>query len=47
MEEESPKPADELSGEIDESVAFRLVDEALKAEQVLKQITYSSIAGLP
>lgn len=35
MEEESPQPADEVSGEIAESVAFRLVDEALKAEQVL------------
>lgn len=35
MEEESPQLADEISGEIAESVAFRLVDEALKAEQVL------------
>ena len=35
MEEESPKPADETSGDIAESVAFRLVDEALKLEQVL------------
>jgi hypothetical protein len=35
MEEESPEPVDEVSGEIAESVAFRLVEEALKAEQVL------------